>query len=206
MIDVDPSLAWLSVSRLSLSTLHAVIMQPVDPHHHPHEHRAGPSHGIEHRDRVEYNDYATGGATHRHEHEAPLPPTSPNLSAFHRPTAQPDTVPLLPGLRRRTTQQAQEVLRIAVATPFNDHDRRKERNVPANWTVRTFKDRVASEEEGHWDRESMRLVWRGRIVRDDELLGGIIGEVSIVATERLCALMHSAKTARCKRSTSSPDA
>ena len=98
------------------------------------------------------------------------------------------------------------MLRIAVATPFNDNDRRKERSVPANWTVRTFKDQVASEEEGHWDRESMRLVWRGRIVRDDELLGGVIGEVSIVAAERLCALMHSVKTARCIRSTSSPDA
>jgi len=158
-------------------------MQPADPHQHhshPHENRAGPSHGIEHRDRVEYNEYATGGgATHRHEHDAPLPPTSPNLSAFHRPTAQPDATQLLPALRRKVTQQTEEVLRIAVATPFNDNDRRKERSVPANSTVGAFKDQLARDEEDQWEREGMRLVWRGRIVRDDETLGTIIGEVGV---------------------------
>ena len=32
-----------------------------------------------------------------------------------------------------------------------------------------------------WNREGMRLVWQGRIVRDEEKLADIVGSVSIAS-------------------------
>lgn len=44
-------------------------------------------------------------------------------------------------------------------------------------TVAQLKDRIAHDEDEQWERNGMRLVWQGRIVRDDEVLGDIVGKV-----------------------------
>ena len=47
-------------------------------------------------------------------------------------------------------------------------------------TVRELKEELILGrfgEEGPWEREGMRLVWQGRIVRDEESIGNIVGSV-----------------------------
>lgn len=46
-------------------------------------------------------------------------------------------------------------------------------------TVADLKDDCARGDFGEkFEREGLRLVWHGRIVRDDETLGEVVGEVS----------------------------
>jgi hypothetical protein len=48
-------------------------------------------------------------------------------------------------------------------------------------TVQEMKDEIARGglgQEEKWEREGMRLVWQGRIVRDEERVGEIVGNVS----------------------------
>lgn len=73
-------------------------------------------------------------------------------------------------------------IRIYIQTPLSDSaEGRKEMSVSRNLLVRELKDGLA---EGRWDsstqwvREGMRLVWRGRIVKDQETLGEVIKDVS----------------------------
>lgn len=128
----------------------------------------------------EYGDYMNRGGSAQDHHEAPGAPTSPNLTtAFHRGPAEIDTS--APFLRRRTTEQMRDMLRVAIATPFSENARRKERNIPAGFTVRQLKDEVAHDQEEKYERSGMRLVWQGRIVRDEEVLGEIVGKVSLNA-------------------------
>jgi hypothetical protein len=48
-------------------------------------------------------------------------------------------------------------------------------------TVGELKEELArGEYEGQWEREGMRIVWQGRIVRDEEALGDIVGNVSLI--------------------------
>lgn len=46
--------------------------------------------------------------------------------------------------------------------------------------VSRLKDDLASGRWGDegWTRDGMRLVWRGRIIRDDETLGDVVRDVS----------------------------
>jgi hypothetical protein len=76
-------------------------------------------------------------------------------------------------------------MRIQVQTPFsdmesNENGRRKEVVVDRSIKACELKDRFASGQwdNGAWIREGMRLVWRGRIVRDDEILGEVVKDVS----------------------------
>jgi hypothetical protein len=56
--------------------------------------------------------------------------------------------------------------------------------VPAGNTVWQLKDEIAQDEEERYERVGMRLVWQGRIVRDEEVLGDIVGKVSLSSTSR----------------------
>jgi hypothetical protein len=77
-------------------------------------------------------------------------------------------------------------MRIHVQTPFSDlgessaNGRRKELVVDRTLTVEGLKDGLAAGQWGDdgWLRTGMRLVWRGRIVRDEEILGEIVRGVS----------------------------
>jgi hypothetical protein len=134
--------------------------------------------------RGEYGDYLNrGGGSAQDPREAPVAPSSPQLTtAFHHGPADIDTS--LPTLQRRHMEQPRNVLRVAIATPFSENARRKERMVPAGNTVWQLKDEIAQDEEERYERVGMRLVWQGRIVRDEEVLGDIVGKVSLSSTSR----------------------
>jgi len=129
--------------------------------------------------RGDYGDYLNRGGAAQDHREAPVAPTSPNLTtAFHHGPAETETS--MPTLRRLNTEQLRDMLRVTIATPFSENARRKERMVSASLTVRQLKDDIAQDREETYDRNGMRLVWQGRIVRDEEVLGVVIGKVSLV--------------------------
>ena len=116
-----------------------------------------------------------------------IPPSSPGLTTFHRhgPGHGEDPLSSIPSLRRRETGRSEgDLLRIAIATPFTDNERRKERQVGHGTTVAILKDLISQDEEDKWERNGMRLVWQGRIVRDEEVLGEVIGKVCVSASSR----------------------
>lgn len=87
----------------------------------------------------------------------------------------------------------QGFVRIAIVTPFSDvgSARRKEGClVDPSWKVADLKDALASgtwaggEDGERWERTGMRVVWQGRIVRDEETIGDITGKGVSVATAR----------------------
>ena len=127
---------------------------------------------------------------------SPLRPASPTLTTsfarHHQPTVDTDD---RPSIRRRTTQHhntapnsTENAVRIAVVTPsYDDRDaaRRKEGwAVSPSLEIRSLKDQIARGDHAsdgeRWERDEMRLVWQGRIVRDEETVGGIIGNVGDV--------------------------
>ncbi|KAL7424240.1 hypothetical protein Q5752_001826 [Cryptotrichosporon argae] len=140
--------------------------------------------------------------THRSDDAATFgPPPSPTVPSLrrHQPP-QPATVsddPARPTLRRRVlsypntasgepssstssgTSTGTGTIRISVQTPFADlgASGRKEWRVPVDKGVGAVKDEIADGrmELGRWERQGMRMVWQGRIVRDDETLGRIVG-------------------------------
>ena len=126
--------------------------------------------------RGEYGDYLNRGGSAQDPREAPVAPSSPQLTtAFHHGPAEMDTSIL--NLRKPHTEQGRDTLRVAIATPFSENARRKERKIPAAHTVRQLKDEIAQDEEERYERIGMRLVWQGRIVRDEEVLGDVVGKV-----------------------------
>lgn len=76
-------------------------------------------------------------------------------------------------------------MRIQIQTPMSESSSsKKEIAVERALSVKELKDGLASgrwgsDQEGvEWAREGMRLVWRGRIVRDEETLGEVVKSVS----------------------------
>ncbi|OXC69167.1 hypothetical protein AYX13_02110 [Cryptococcus neoformans] len=120
---------------------------------------------------------------------APFPPPSPTLFR-HRP--QPDG-PEPSGLRHRlprtTSHEGQHSgrhsVRIRIQSPFGDSGASLERRMegwvlPAHETIGELKDDLAHgqlEGAGLWEREDMRIVYHGRIVRDQEKLGDVVGKI-----------------------------
>jgi len=78
-------------------------------------------------------------------------------------------------------------MRIQIQTPFSDlgesseGGRRKELVVDRGMRASELKDGMAAGQWGDegWIRDGMRLVWRGRIVRDEEELGQVAKDVSL---------------------------
>ncbi|WWC69228.1 uncharacterized protein I206_103165 [Kwoniella pini CBS 10737] len=139
---------------------------------------------------------------HPHHHTdgetSPLPggSTSPSLSSTFRHPAPND--PLESSFRRRNpyshpenaddgqsnTSFVEGSVRISIQTPFGDlggtRSRRKEGwPLPLTKTVLSIKEDLISGQldgAGTWEKEGMRIVYHGRIVRDHETLREIIGK------------------------------
>lgn len=78
------------------------------------------------------------------------------------------------------------MIRIDVRTPFDDGILRIKEGVPVHrsTTIREIKDDVAVGKFGQggiWQREGMRIVWQGRIVRDEEVVGEVVANVSNIS-------------------------
>ncbi|WVF71961.1 hypothetical protein IAT40_006771 [Kwoniella sp. CBS 6097] len=151
-----------------------------DPHAHPHPHHNGDT--------------------------SPLPPSSPSLSTTFRhhprpgattPTAEvPDqsSSASSSGLRHRapyihshhdTNTNDGDTIRVSVQTPFGDSGHRSRRKegypLPRSTTVQELKDDLVGgrlEGAGFWEKEGMRMVYHGRIVRDHETLGDVVGKTT----------------------------
>ncbi|WWD16155.1 hypothetical protein CI109_100580 [Kwoniella shandongensis] len=132
---------------------------------------------------------------------SPLPPTSPSLTTTFRHHPQPVPTPTAerPELRHRQsprhsysrletdtdTSASLSTIKISIHTPFGETDgssqRRKEGWTVTRWkTVEELKDDLANgtlEGAGNWERGGMRLVYHGRIVRDQERLGDVVGKI-----------------------------
>lgn len=129
-----------------------------------------------------------------HQDTAPLPdqssPTFASLRRHHQPTqpAEPyrDTSPSASSstLRRRAIIRDGDVLRIDIRTPFENGASGTKEGYPVHrsTTVREFKDGIAEGQYGEgsiWIRDGMRIVWQGRIIRDEEVIGDVVANVSL---------------------------
>lgn len=117
------------------------------------------------------------------------PPSSPSLSTFrrHQPASTgeaADPFPGLTGLRRRHSQHrsaAADTILVDVRSPWSDLASGRPEGWPMSRTktIAELKDDCARGDFGEkFEREGLRLVWHGRIVRDNETLGDVVGEVS----------------------------
>lgn len=119
----------------------------------------------------------------------PFPPSSPTLFR-HRPQPDgPEPSGLHHRLPRTTSQESQQSsshsVRIRIQSPFDASgaslERRKEGWVlPSHETIGQLKDDLAHgrlEGAGLWVRDDMRIVYHGRIVRDQEKVGDVVGKV-----------------------------
>jgi hypothetical protein len=92
------------------------------------------------------------------------------------------------------TTRDPDVIRIQIQTPLSESSGvRKELTIERSLSVRELKDCLASgrwnqgESEGvRWVRDGMRLVWRGRIVKDEEVLGDVVKDVSLGTSPLAC--------------------
>ncbi|WVW82843.1 hypothetical protein I302_104855 [Kwoniella bestiolae CBS 10118] len=137
---------------------------------------------------------------HTNGDTSPLPPPSPTLTTSfrhhphgHQPapnTADPsEPSPSSSTLRHRSPYTQSDgdsgTVRISIQTPFGDlggsRSRRKEGwPLSLNKTISSIKEDLIHgriEGAGTWEKEGMRVVYHGRIVRDDETLQDIIGKV-----------------------------
>ncbi|WVQ98951.1 hypothetical protein IAU59_006083 [Kwoniella sp. CBS 9459] len=78
-----------------------------------------------------------------------------------------------------------DTIRVSVQTPFGDSGHRSRRKegypLPRSTTVQQLKDDLVGgklEGAGFWEKEGMRMVYHGRIVRDHETLGDIVGKTT----------------------------
>lgn len=130
--------------------------------------------------------------------DVPQSPTIPHLR-HHQPTTDDNNDHTTLGLRHRHAPlQPRPIspggidsssMRIQIQTPFSDlgesseGGRRKELVVDRAMRGFELKDGMAA---GQWGdegriRDGMRLVWRGRIVRDEEELGQVVKDVSTLS-------------------------
>ena len=77
---------------------------------------------------------------------------------------------------------------ISIATPYNDvggSRRNAARAVPMSTSVVQIKNDIAAGkwDGDEWERRNMRLVWQGRIIRDEEVLRDVFGKVSRATLE-----------------------
>ncbi|ORX33783.1 hypothetical protein BD324DRAFT_638558 [Kockovaella imperatae] len=129
------------------------------------------------------------------------PPLSTAFQRHHQPTHTPTGEDIDPFSRRRpvnsgagpssrtipTRRDIQGELNdensvwLCIATPYNDIEGsqgRRASRVARDRLIAQIKDDIAS---GNWDgsvweRDKMRLVWQGRIVRDEESIGSVVGK------------------------------
>lgn len=120
-------------------------------------------------------------------HPDPASPTFPSLHRRHQPTrpAEPyrDTSPSGSSLRRRAVPREGDIIRVDIRSPFGDGGSRIKEGFPIHraTTIRELKDGIAEGQYGEraiWIREGMRIVWQGRIVRDEEAVGDVVANVS----------------------------
>ncbi|WVQ78569.1 hypothetical protein IAT38_000655 [Cryptococcus sp. DSM 104549] len=129
------------------------------------------------------------------ENPSPLPPPSPTLYRHHNP-GDPAEPPShlrhrLPRTRSHDTPAMTasstanpNSMRIRIQTPYGDSEvesaKRKEGwAVSRGKTVGELKDELGRgglEGAGVWEREGMRMVYHGRIVRDHERLDDVVGK------------------------------
>jgi len=127
--------------------------------------------------------------------DVPQSPTVPHLR-HHQPTTDDNNDHTTLGMRQRHHNAPHRPLspggidsnsmRIQIQTPFSDlgesseGGRRKELVVDRGMRAFELKDGMAAGQWGDegWIRDGMRLVWRGRIVRDEEELGQVVKDVS----------------------------
>lgn len=127
--------------------------------------------------------------------DVPQSPTIPHLR-HHQPTTADNNDHTTLGLRQRhATAPPRPIspggvdsnsMRIQIQTSFSDlgesseNGRRKELVVDRGMRAFELKDGMANGQWGDegWIRDGMRLVWRGRIVRDEEELGQVVKDVS----------------------------
>jgi hypothetical protein len=127
--------------------------------------------------------------------DVPQSPTLPHLR-HHQPTTDDNNDHTTLGMSQRHTNALRRPLspggidsnsmRIQLQTPFSDLGessevgRRKELVVDRAMRAFELKDGMAAGQWGDegWIRDGMRLVWRGRIVRDEEELGQVVKDVS----------------------------
>ena len=127
-------------------------------------------------------------------------PDPPSPLGFQRPHAQPAQIRVEEDtfLRRRHARQDsqagpshvestthvdgvrdEDMVSIRIATPYNEVDskRRDAQLVPRTRTVGEIKDEIAAAkwDGDDWERDRMRLVWQGRIIADEELVGDVVG-------------------------------
>lgn len=123
-------------------------------------------------------------------HPDPASPSFPSLHRHHQPTqpAEPyrDTSPSGSSLRRRRLPRDGDVIRIDIRTPFENGVSGTKEGIPVHrsTTVRELKDGIADGQYGEgafWIREGMRIVWQGRIVRDEEVIGDVVANVSLLS-------------------------
>lgn len=105
--------------------------------------------------------------------------SSPPLPPFRAQAAPTD------GLRQRHVsplgERAPHMLRVQIQTPYADLGKHTHAwDAPRDMTVREAKDAIASGAAGYglWERDGLRLVWRGRILRDDDALGNVLTDAS----------------------------
>lgn len=137
--------------------------------------------------------------SHSHSSEtSPVPPSpsSPPLSSvFHRHHPLPAPTPEAgdPSSPLRYQAADTRTVLIHVQTPFSDvgsSSSGKKGGWPVRWdmTVLELKREIAHgglAGDEKWEGEGMRLVWQGRIARDEEKVGEIVGNVSIMEARLL---------------------
>ncbi|KGB79654.1 hypothetical protein I307_03048 [Cryptococcus deuterogattii 99/473] len=119
----------------------------------------------------------------------PFPPSSPTLFRHRSQPDGPESSGLHHRLPRTTSQESQQSsphsVRIRIQSPFDASgaslERRKEGWVlPSHETIGQLKDDLAHgrlEGAGLWVRDDMRIVYHGRIVRDQEKVGDVVGKI-----------------------------
>lgn len=97
-------------------------------------------------------------------------------SSPHLPPVRPT-----PDVRQHASSpdRAPHLLRLHIQTPYADLGQQKSAatwSAPPTMTVAEAKDVIASGSAGYglWERDGLRLVWRGRILRDDDALGAVL--------------------------------
>ncbi|WWC89787.1 uncharacterized protein L201_004713 [Kwoniella dendrophila CBS 6074] len=137
---------------------------------------------------------------------SPLPPTSPTLSStfrHHQPqhghgtgtgtgAVEPSEASSSSSVRHRTpythmddSNIDEDLVRISIQTPFGDLGgtrSRKKEGWPfnKNKTIEELKQDLINGKihgAGTWEKDGMRVVYHGRIVRDNETLKDIIGKI-----------------------------